>query len=283
LGSNKFSVSLRFKFGLLITVAFISASAFCSELAILRNGFSIRHERREVRGTVTRLYTGAGNSSYVDVATDQIARFEKDETPAPPIVPTAIGPMPPGLPSGAPASASLVNPSKPLRIAEPVNLDQVVKDASGKHQIDPDFINSVIRAESGFNTRAVSPKGAQGLMQLMPGTASNLGVSNAFDPTANVDGGTRYLRGLLEKYNYDVPKALAAYNAGPHRVEQYHGVPPYLETRAYVARIIRDFNRKKLAEQKAAAAARKKQVKAAAAASTVGRATPSVGPPSGSR
>jgi Transglycosylase SLT domain len=283
LGSNKFSVSLRFKFGLLIAVAFICASAFCSELAILRNGFSIRHERREVRGTVTRLYTGAGNASYVDVATDQIARFEKDETPAVPIVPTAIAPMPPGLPSVAPASASLVTPSKPLKIAQPVNLDQVIKDASGKHQIDPDFINSVIRAESGFNTRAVSPKGAQGLMQLMPGTASNLGVSNAFDPTANVDGGTRYLRGLLEKYNYDVPKALAAYNAGPHRVEQYHGVPPYLETRVYVARIIRDFNRKKLAEQRAAAAARKKQTKGAAAASTVGRATPLVGISSGSR
>ena len=280
---NKFSVSLRFKFGLLIGVAFISASAFCSELAILRNGFSIRHERREVRGTVTRLYTGAGNASYVDVATDQIARFEKDETPAVPIVPMAIAPMPPGLPSVAPASASLANPSKPLKIAQPVNLDQVVKDASGKHQIDPDFINSVIRAESGFNTRAVSPKGAQGLMQLMPGTASNLGVSNAFDPTANVDGGTRYLRGLLEKYNYDVPKALAAYNAGPHRVEQYKGVPPYLETRAYVARIIRDFNRKKLAEQRAAAAVRKKQAKATAAASTVGRATPSAGLSSGSR
>jgi hypothetical protein len=265
---------------MLIAVVFISASAFCSELAILRNGFSIRHERREVRGTVTRLYTGAGNASYVDVATDQIARFEKDETPA---VPTAIAPVPPGLPSVAPASASLGNPSKPLKIAQPVNLDQVVKNASGKHQIDPDFINSVIRAESGFNTRAVSPKGAQGLMQLMPGTASNLGVSDAFDPSANVDGGARYLRWLLEKYNYDVPKALAAYNAGPHRVEQYHGVPPYLETRAYVARIIRDFNRRKLAEQKAGALARKRQAKVAGAPSAAGRATASAGLSSGSR
>jgi soluble lytic murein transglycosylase-like protein len=76
-----------------------------------------------------------------------------------------------------------------------------------------------------------------------------------------VDGGTRYLRSLLEKYNYDVPKALAAYNAGPHRVDQYHGVPPYLETRAYVARIIREYNKKKLAEQKAAAAPRKSNPK----------------------
>jgi hypothetical protein len=271
-------VSFRFKFVVLMSLAVISASAFCSELAILRNGFSIRHERREVRGTVTRLYTGAGSTSYIDVATDQIERFEKDETPPTPVTPAAAGSA-----SVVPASISSVNAPKPVKIAQPVNLDQVVKNAGGKHQIDPDFINSVIRAESGFNTSAVSPKGAQGLMQLMPGTASNLGVSNAFDPSANVDGGTRYLRWLLEKYNYDVPKALAAYNAGPHRVEQYHGVPPYLETRAYVARIIRDFNRKKLAEQKAAAIARKKRAKVAATSSVAGRATPSAALSSGSR
>jgi soluble lytic murein transglycosylase-like protein len=86
----------------------------------------------------------------------------------------------------------------------------------------------------------------------MPQTATNLGVGNAFDAKDNVDGGTRYLRWLLERYNYDLVKALAAYNAGPRRVEQYRGVPPYHETRAYVARIIRDYNRKKLAEQKMA-------------------------------
>jgi Transglycosylase SLT domain len=85
-------------------------------------------------------------------------------------------------------------------------------------------------------------------MQLMPGTASQLGVHDAFDPHANVEGGTKYLRELLEKYDFDVPKALAAYNAGSRPVEKYHGVPPYSETQAYVARIIRDFNRRKLAE-----------------------------------
>jgi len=133
-----------------------------------------------------------------------------------------------------------------------VDLNQVVSAASGRYRLDPDLVNSVIRAESGFNVRAVSRKGAQGLMQLMPGTASQLGVPNAFDPEANVDGGTRYLRELLERYNFDLVKALAAYNAGPHRVEQYGGVPPYYETRAYVARIVRDFNRKKAAAQSAA-------------------------------
>src|SRR5579863_2390411 len=93
-------------------------------------------------------------------------------------------------------------------------------------------------------------------MQLMPGTASQLGVGNAFDPGANVEGGTRYLRQLLQRYDFDLIKALAAYNAGPQRVDQYHGVPPYYETQAYVARIVRDFNRKKIAERKAASTAR---------------------------
>jgi len=81
-----------------------------------------------------------------------------------------------------------------------------------------------------------------------------LGVTDLFDPSANVDGGTRYLRELLVRYNFDLIKALAAYNAGPRRVEQYHGVPPYYETQAYVANVVRDFNRKKLAERKAAKA-----------------------------
>jgi len=87
---------------------------------------------------------------------------------------------------------------------------------------------------------------------LMPGTASKLGVPNAFDPQANVEGGTKYLRELLERYDFDLVKALAAYNAGPRRVEQFGGVPPYYETRAYVARVVRDFNKKKAAEKKTA-------------------------------
>jgi soluble lytic murein transglycosylase-like protein len=141
----------------------------------------------------------------------------------------------------------------------------MVRDASTRHQLDPDFVNSVIKAESNFQTRALSRKGAQGLMQLMPGTASQLGVIDPFDPQANVEGGTAYLSQLLDQYHNDPIKALAAYNAGPNRVDQYHGVPPYMETRAYVARIVRDYNAKKRAAMKAqsspATNASKKRVK----------------------
>ena len=123
----------------------------------------------------------------------------------------------------------------------------MVSDASAKNNIDPHLIMSLIRAESAFHPNAISRKGAQGLMQLMPQTASQLGIQNALDPVANVEGGTLYLRQLLDRYDNNLIKALAAYNAGPERVDQYRGVPPYAETRAYVAKIIRDFNRQKLA------------------------------------
>jgi len=221
-------MKLWLQFGLIFGLAV--SSAFGSELAILHNGFSIRHEKSEIVGTVTRLYLGADRTGYVDIPTAEIERFEKDL--APPIKVPANVPVP----------------------EQPQSLNQVIDTISDRHHLDPDLVNSVIHAESGFNSRAVSPKGAQGLMQLMPHTASQLGVANAFDPKANVEGGTRYLRELLERYNFDLVKALAAYNAGPHRVEQYRGVPPYYETRAYVANIIRDFNRKKRAERKASGA-----------------------------
>ena len=233
------------------------ATAVCAsgaDLAILHNGNSIRHERRQVVGAVTRLYMGDNASGYIEIPTDQIERFEKDTAPAPVAVKSqaAVSASAP-----APAAASLVD------------MKQMINSAGERHQIDPDFINSVIRAESGFNSRAVSRKGAQGLMQLMPQTASQLGVANSFDPNANVEGGTKYLRELLEKYNYDVVKTLAAYNAGPKRVDQYHGAPPYYETQAYIARIIRDFNRQKIAENPALAKAAVHKPTGATSATTV--------------
>jgi soluble lytic murein transglycosylase-like protein len=142
----------------------------------------------------------------------------------------------------------------PATAAQNIDLDQVVREASSRNRLDPDFVSSVIMAESQFKTHAVSKKGAQGLMQLMPATAAQLGVTDPFDPRANVEAGTAHLSALLDRYNNDPIKALAAYNAGAHRVKQYNGVPPYRETRAYVSKIVRDFNAKKRAQMKAAGA-----------------------------
>jgi soluble lytic murein transglycosylase-like protein len=218
-------------------ITLLALPCLADDTAVLRNGFSIRHERRQVIGTITRLFVDGDNSSFVDVPTAEIDHFEAAPVEAAPVR-AAKDPAPK-------AEAS------PANLGRPVDLNEVVQAASGTYRLDPDLVNSVIRAESGFNVRAVSPKGAQGLMQLMPQTASQLGVRNAFDPQANVEGGARYLRELLERYDFDLIKALAAYNAGPQRVEQYGGVPPYYETKAYVARIVRDFNKKKLAAKTA--------------------------------
>jgi len=211
----------------------LTPTLWAADLAVLDNGYTIRHERREQRGDITRLWLTSDPSSFIDIPNEQIDHFEPDTTPAPPALPLK-GP-------GA------VKPS----VGPVPSVNEVIQSASHQYKLDPDFLASVISAESGFKPNAVSRKGAKGLMQLMPQTASNLGVTDPFDPAKNVDGGTRYLRELLERYNYDPIKALAAYNAGPHRVEQYRGVPPYHETRAYVARIIHDFNRKKIAQEKA--------------------------------
>ncbi len=239
-------------FGLLLLT--LQVPSFCAELAVLRNGFSIRFDRKAQSGETTRLYMSGG---FIDIATTEIASFEPDDTPDVP-APSAVA-LSPTAPNAAAQPA--VSPSGSLAASSPAlaffDLDQVVREASTRHRLDPDFVNSVIKAESNFQNRAVSRKGAQGLMQLMPGTAAKLGVTNPFDPKANVEGGTTYLSQLLDLYHDDPIKALAAYNAGANRVLQYHGVPPYRETQAYVAKIVRDFNAKKRAQLKAAAPATK--------------------------
>jgi soluble lytic murein transglycosylase-like protein len=219
-------VEMKLSYQIAIATALLASAslpASASESATLRNGFAIRLERHEVRGSMTRFYLSGTTDNYLDVPSAEILSFEEEE------VVSLLAPAP------APPPAS--------------TLDEFVTAASSRNNIDPDLILSVIRAESGFNPSAVSPKGAQGLMQLMPGTAAQLGVQNALDPATNVEGGTRYLGQLLTRYHNDLSLALAAYNAGPDRVEQYRGVPPYRETRVYVAKIIRDFNRKKTAQR----------------------------------
>jgi soluble lytic murein transglycosylase-like protein len=205
------------------------------ESAVLRNGFSISHNHHREIGSVTRLFLTASEDEYVDIPSANIVSYEPEiDIPSPKID---------------------VIPSANLQPA----LEQIVAKAANANQLDADFIHAVIRAESNGKPTAVSAKGAQGLMQLMPKTAIKLGVKNSLDPAENVNAGARYLRELLARYHNDPILALAAYNAGTGHIQQYQGVPPYRETRAYVASIIRDFNRRKLEEERAARSAKSTQ------------------------
>ena len=132
-------------------------------------------------------------------------------------------------------------PRLPAQIAALVqrqNLEIVIEKYAGQYGVDQDLVWAVIRQESGFNSQAVSPKGAMGLMQLMPGTAAMLGVADAFDVEQNIAGGIKYLERCLSQFNQDVGLALAAYNAGPDNVVKYQGCPPFAETRHYVASVL---------------------------------------------
>lgn len=268
------------KFSKTLTIAallgFAQISAFAGQIAILKNGFSIHFDHKEQNAKSTRLFTSTG---YLDIASDQITSFEEDEAPvvpepapvaaapstqvtsstvaAKPLVskplvsqPMASKPLANSIPAAQPVAMKVTAPANSAAAA--IDIDQVVREASNKNRLDPDFVSSVIMAESNFKTHAVSKKGAQGLMQLMPATAAQLGVADPFDPRANVEAGAAHLSALLNLYHDDPIKALAAYNAGAHRVKQYNGVPPYRETRAYINKIVRDFNAKKRAQMKAA-------------------------------
>lgn len=209
----------------------VSPLACAMEHVTLKNGQTVDCSRREAVGNRVRLYlTGtSGNTNYFDVAASDVVGVE-----AVPDTPSSVAAKMPA-PAKDTGSATLTK----------AEMHEMLAHAGATHDIDADLLASVVRAESGGQVHAVSRTGARGLMQLMPATANTLGVKDAFRPDENIAGGTAYLDALLTRYHDNVTLALAAYNAGPGAVDKYHGVPPYHETRAYVARVIREFNRRK--------------------------------------
>jgi hypothetical protein len=196
----------------------LAGTALAGEYAVLANGARMHVDRNEADGAIVRLYHGTG---FVELDAHVVRGYEAEEYVAPVPEPTAVG---------APeASATGIAPPPP-------NALELADAAADRYGLPRDLVRSVMAAESGFEPLAISPKGAIGLMQLMPGTAQVLGADPR-DPAQNVDAGARYLRDLLEKYNYGLRHALAAYNAGPGAVDKYNGIPPYRETINYISHI----------------------------------------------
>jgi len=224
----------KFMMGLIAFVAAITAAAVpvrAAEQVTLANGFSIRcNHHARVDGRI-RLYLTAGEDNYIEFTPAEIAGYE--------VVPDAPAPV------AAPAATKASMPAK----LTPGDLHEMLARAGNEHNLDVDLLASVVKAESDGNAHAVSRAGAQGLMQLMPATAANLGVQDSFQPDQNVRGGSTYLDALLTRYHDNLALALAAYNAGPEAVDRYRGIPPYHETRAYVARVIHEYNRRVLARE----------------------------------
>lgn len=223
----------QIRLGLAIMAA-LCPFASAVEHVTLKNGFELDCVRREIVGDKVRLYllgkgtVSAEDANYLEVSADSVIRVETIADVPQPVAAVKM-----------PGSVTMITaPTKE-------EMHEMLAHAGAKHNIDEDLLASVVRAESGGQARAISRTGAKGLMQLMPGTASAMGVDDAFRPDQNISGGTAYLDWLLTRYHDNVALALAAYNAGPGAVDKYHGVPPYRETREYVARVIREFNRRK--------------------------------------
>ena len=205
---------------------FAAAGACAGESVVLTSGSRLHAERHEIDGDRIRLYSGGG---YIEMEAARVQGFEADE-------PAAVSGAIPN-PTDGMASAQV-----PVAASPVLSPQQLADAAADKYGLPRKLVRSVIAAESAFQTKAISPKGAIGLMQLMPGTALTLGV-DPNDPVQNVDAGARYLRDLLLKYDGFLWHALAAYNAGPGAVQKYNGVPPYRETINYIKRIDNDYKK----------------------------------------
>lgn len=224
-------MSLFSKILYLIGLCALALPVWAAESITLRTGYTLAADRHEVSGGTVRIFSG---DEVTEMDASLVASVEQVVTPkveaAAPLTPVAP-------PVAAPAVIATPAPADitPIELAE---------TAAHKYALPDAFVAGVMRTESGFNPSAVSPKGAIGLMQLMPDTARDLGVDPK-NPGQNTDAGTRYLRDLLARYEdqpNQVELALAAYNAGPAAVDKYHGVPPYRETREYILRVLKAWN-----------------------------------------
>jgi soluble lytic murein transglycosylase-like protein len=243
-------MKLRMHARLIIAVTGLAALAplaHAGERVTLRNGYEMQCDHHaQIEGRV-RLYLSPSEDNYIEFTPEKIAEVEK------------IADLPAQSANAveSPSSAQTDRPKNKTAAASsganaslsPADLGEMLAKAGQEHNLDVDLLASLVKAESGGNARAVSHSGAQGLMQLMPRTAATLGVEDSFKPEENVRGGSVYLDSLLTHYHDNMALALAAYNAGPLAVDRYHGIPPYRETQAYVARVIHEFNRRVLARQ----------------------------------
>jgi soluble lytic murein transglycosylase-like protein len=198
--------------------------AVAGEYAVLASGARLYAERHEANGGKVTLFYKAGST---EMDASQVVRFEQEDY------------LPP---SQDPASAPAAPSATASPAVKPASVTELVDNAARKYGLPPAFVRAVVAVESGYQANAVSPKGAIGLMQLMPATARELGADPKI-PEQNVDAGTRYLRDLLLKYDNHAYHALAAYNAGPGAVEKYHGVPPYRETQNYILSVLRNWKK----------------------------------------
>lgn len=221
---------------LLLSAALLPLSLKAAERVTLNSGFAVDCDHHaQVDGHV-RLYLSPGEDNYIQFVPAEITNVEN--IPDPPATADVSG-------STSPVSSPALSDKK----LSQADLAEMLARAGHEHNLDVDLLASLVKAESGGNPHALSQAGAQGLMQLMPQTAGDLGVHDSYKPDQNVRGGSTYLDSLLVRYHDNLALALAAYNAGPAAVDKYRGIPPYHETRAYVARVIHEFNRRVLTRE----------------------------------
>lgn len=205
-----------------LALVLLAAPSARAEIAVLANGQTLKVTGRRMEGE--RIFLTLKGGGEVGILPAEVRGFVPDE-----VVDEVLAPA-----------------------AEGTDIRALAIAAAQRHGLDPNLVLAVVGVESAFQPGAVSHKGAQGLMQLMPATARELGVRNPLDPAQNLDGGTRYLRQLIALYGGDLGKALAAYNAGPGAVRRHRGVPPYRETHHYITRVLKRYERARAAKPPAA-------------------------------